>query len=131
MKEYRENLTTNMISPIAAAKRSGKMKQQTGPQAKEQQQQQQQHVETTMPRCLMMECQQKSPGTSSSPSVPLCRKNDEIDLAALREAFELDYANSHQQKSFKWGERNIEDDFVDICDDDILSMWKSIHPRAA
>ncbi len=24
-----------------------------------------------------------------------------------------------------WGERQPEDDFVDICDEDIMSLWKS------
>ena len=76
--------------------------------------------------------QQSCAGRSSMKSTDqLCPKSDRIDLAALSEVFELEYANSYQQKSFQWGVRKIEDDFVDLCDDDILSMWKSMHARAA
>ena len=76
--------------------------------------------------------EQPCAGRSSIKSTDqLCQKSDRIDLAALSEVFELEYANSHQQKSFQWGVKKIEDDFVDLCDDDILSMWKSTHARAA
>ena len=38
---------------------------------------------------------------------------------------EFHFASTYQQRSFVWGERRPQDDFVDICDDDILSFWKS------
>ncbi len=136
LKEYRDVLTKNMITPVDVSKRSSKMKQQTTvPQAQEQQQ-----IETTMSKPKTMEYQPSSflqdeqpcAGRSSMTSTDqLCQTSDRIDLAALSEVFELEYANSYQQKGFQWGVRKIEDDFVDLCDDDILSMWKSTHARAA
>ena len=38
---------------------------------------------------------------------------------------EFQYASRYQQRSFMWGERRSQDDFVDICDNDILSFSKS------
>ena len=199
LKEYRENRTKKMITPIVVSKPK--------PQPK---------------RGREMKNLQTSPRTSSSPlhgehpcedrssvesPVQLCEKSDLIDLAALHELFEIDYANTYQQsslmkkqpaphekqqqvatmmphcqmmKSQSWptypekfsfpfhgkqtvggrsfltntvqlgqervslknefhydrtyqqrssmsGERRPQDDFVDICDDDILSLWKSLH----
>ena len=137
LKKYREILTENMITPVDVSKRSSEMKQQSVPQAQEQQQ-----VETTMSKPKTMEYQPSSflqdeqpcvdrPSMTSTATDQLCQTSDRIDLAALSEVFELEYANSHQQKSFQWGVQKIEDDFVDLCDDDILSMWKSTHARAA
>ena len=127
LKEYRESLAMNKITPVVVSKRSSTMKQPAAPQAQEQQQQ-------TSPgnSSSPLHGNQPREGRSSmkSPVPPSCQKSDEIDLVALRDAFELEYSNSYQQKSFKWGERTIEDDFVDLCDDEILSMWKSTHARA-
>ena len=116
LKEYRENLTMNMTTPVVVSKRGSKLKyQQTSPRS------------SSSPLHGEHPCEDIS--SMESPVQP-CEKSDPIDLEALHEVFEIDFANTYQQRRrFKWGERKAEDDFVDICDDDILNMWKSVHVR--
>ena len=109
LKKYRENLIKNMITPVVVSNRSSTIKKQPAPQA-----QQQSGATITM---------EYHPTTPETNPVQLDQERDRF-----KNEFEFDYASTYEQKrSFVWGERRPEDDFVDICNDDILSMWKSLH----
>ena len=109
LKEYRENFTTNMITPVVVSSSSSIMKKQL---ASQEQLSQQQPAAT-----ITMEYQPTTPETSP---VQLGQESDRFKN-------EFDYASTYKQRSFDWGGRRPEDDFVDICNDDILDLWKSLY----
>ena len=127
LKEYRVNLTKNMITPVVVSNRSSSMKQQPAPQV-------QQQVAMMMPQYQMMDYQQTPQGTSSLPfhgakqpceDKSLMKTPFELRQESDRLKNELEYATTYQQRTFMWGERQPDDELVDVCDDEILSMWKT------
>ena len=122
MKEYRDHLMKNMITPVFVSNRSSVTKKQAAPQAQEEELQQQ-------PVTRMVSRESTSPEVFSFSTFgdrPFFLTNsNQVGHESDRFKNEFHYASTYQQRSFGWGERRPEDDFVDICDDDILSLWKS------
>jgi len=126
LKEYRDDVTKSMILPVVASNRSGSTNQQAALHQGQAQ---------TMTQFQMMEYQQTSPGTSSFPfhdkqpsdDISIVGNAAQVRQESSRLKNECEYASTYQQRqrSFMWGEQKPEDDFVDICDEDILSLWKS------
>ena len=129
LKEYRENLTKNMITPVVASNSSSFMKRQN----KEAPQEQPEPVAMMVSHCQMMKSQPTSPLTLSFPVHGKQTFGDRsfltnsVQVGQESDCFknEFQYASAYQQRGFVWGKRRPQDDFVDICDDDILSLWRS------
>ena len=110
LKEYRENLTKNMIAPIVISKSSGCMTQQPAPRTHQQVQ-----VEGMMPRQQMMESQQTHPMTSSSPfHVANQSIGDRFFMGPPIEQLQNAYAHQQRQRAVMWGKPQPKDDF-DNC----------------
>ena len=125
LKEYKENLTKNMIVPAVISKSSSSMKQQSAPQLHRQ-------VTVMMPQHQMMEYQQTT--SPRSPSFPYGASQPGEDISFMKKPVQLhqevnqpqnEVEYSYQQRIPMWGKSQPKDDF-DYCISLIDSNTKAL-----
>jgi hypothetical protein len=150
MKVYRENLTKKMIAPTVILKSSDSTTQQPAPQRMHQQE-----AAGVMALHQMMASQHTQPHPSvSSFSFHVANQPNEdrsfvnSPAPSNQEVNQLENAYAQKKRGFNWGPQPKDDfdscisridkdepkvegsfvlNFVDIGDDDIISMWEAIH----
>eukprot|EP00986_Skeletonema_menzelii_P014883 scaffold10534_cov150-Skeletonema_menzelii.AAC.2 len=111
LKEYRENVTKNMILPAVISKSTSNMKKQSASQVNQQ-------VAMMPPRKQTLECRKRPPRTASSPFYDTNQRSEEkcVTKPPVPEVdqHQNEIKYSFQQRTPMWGKPQPKDDF-DYC----------------